>query len=116
MLDISDVMIDSFGILGLLHLKDMQDCDLPPHEHYIRLAVEVQETDLLHGSACTEEESSHPLQVVICMLPQSSEQLQLAQYVQSDIGFKRVVGFYELEISGIVSKSNIGQSFLCYWI
>ena len=104
-----------FGVLGLLHLKDMQDHDLPPHEHYIRLAVEVQESDLLHGSACTEDESSRPLQVVICMLPQSSEQLQLAQYVQSDIGFKRVVGFYELEISGIASKSNIGQSFIYHW-
>ena len=46
------------------------------------------------------------------MLPQSSERLQSAQYLQSDIGFKRIVGFYGLEIGGIEPKSNIGMAFL----
>ena len=96
----------------MLHLKEVQDHDLPPQEHYIRLAVEVQEADLLHSGACEEDESGQPFRVVICMLPQSSERLQSAQYLQSDIGFKRIVGFYELEIGGIEPKSNIGMAFL----
>jgi len=93
----------------------MQDHDLPPQEHYIRLAVKVKEVDLLPSSTCEEDESRQPLQVVICMLPQSSERLQSAQYLQSDIGFKRIVGFYELEIGGIEPKSNIGMAFLSFF-
>ena len=46
------------------------------------------------------------------MFPQSSKQLQSAQYLQSDIGFKRIVGYYELEIGGMEPKSNIGMAFL----
>ncbi|KAF9232366.1 hypothetical protein BU15DRAFT_90674 [Melanogaster broomeanus] len=42
-----------------------------------------------------------PLRVVICMLPQNSQRLQTAQYIQSDIGFKRVAGFQEFELGAL---------------
>ncbi|KAL4068924.1 hypothetical protein V8B97DRAFT_2024583 [Scleroderma yunnanense] len=37
--------------------------------------------------------------------------LHVSLYVQSDIGFKRIVGFYELEVSRITSKSNIALTY-----
>ncbi|KAJ3924260.1 MAG: hypothetical protein NXY57DRAFT_1092279, partial [Lentinula lateritia] len=43
----------------------------------------------------------------LCMFPSSSRRLKRAQYLQSDIGFKRVVGLEEFEIAGTDPLSRI---------
>ena len=58
------------------------------------------------------DESGDPLRIVICMSKESSRRLLHAQYLQSDIAFKRVSGFLEFEIGGSNQNANIGGSFL----
>lgn len=41
---------------------------------------------------------SRRLRFILCMTVEGSELLLNAQYVQSDIGFRRVIGFYEFEL------------------
>ncbi|KAJ7827331.1 hypothetical protein B0H14DRAFT_3144637 [Mycena olivaceomarginata] len=50
-----------------------------------------------------EEKSTR---IIICMTPHSSSRLQKAQYLQSDIGFKRIVGYDEFEISAMDRDAN----------
>ncbi|KAF8835119.1 hypothetical protein BDN67DRAFT_1042907 [Paxillus ammoniavirescens] len=99
------------GWQGLLNVKEIQDRTLPNHHHYIRLAVEVPQAEL-SGNCELDNEGDHddtstPLRVVICMLPQNSHRLQAARYLQSDIAFKRVAGFQEFELGGNDPKSNL---------
>lgn len=53
------------------------------------------------------------LRIIICMSPESSRRLAAAQYLQSDIAFKRVSGFLEFEIGGLDRNANMGPCF--YW-
>ncbi|KIJ69922.1 hypothetical protein HYDPIDRAFT_78824 [Hydnomerulius pinastri MD-312] len=99
------------GWRGLLNLKEIQDRTLPDHQRYIRLAVEVPQTVLSSNHEADNDNSDTPLRVVICILPQNSHRLQAAQYLQSDIGFKRVAGFQEFELSGIDLKSNLTLTY-----
>lgn len=45
------------------------------------------------------------------MSKEGSQRLLKAQYVQSDIGFKRVVGFYEFELAGMDRDANTSNPF-----
>lgn len=47
------------------------------------------------------ERRDEPLRLIICMTKESSARLLEAQYLQSDIGFKRIIGFYEFELGGL---------------
>ncbi|KAG6917541.1 hypothetical protein DXG01_002177 [Tephrocybe rancida] len=49
---------------------------------------------------------TQPLRIVICMTRAASHRLLKAQYLQCDIGFKRVVGFQEFELAGMDRTSN----------
>ena len=60
-------------------------------------------------------ETGDPLQIIICMTKESSRRLLCAQYLQSDIAFKRVAGFLKFEIGGSNQNTNIGWSFLFYF-
>ena len=40
------------------------------------------------------------------MSPEGSRRIAKAQYVQSDIGFKRVVGFHEFELASFDRDEN----------
>src|SRR5882762_3113251 len=86
---------------GLCHLKECQDRDLPPELHYIRYIGEVPVSTL-----AVFEDDEEPtnvdkmLRIVICMTKESSHRLLQAQYLQSDIAFKRITGFLEFEIGG----------------
>lgn len=91
--------------VGLLHFKATQDEKLSPENVYIRVAEEIniglpshEEDDL--------ERSEEPLRIIICMTKESSKRLLDAQYLQSDIGFKRIVGFYEFELGGLEFDSH----------
>jgi hypothetical protein len=54
-------------------------------------------------------ETREMLRMIICMSKQSSQRLLAAQYLQSDIAFKRVAGFLEFEIGGSDRNAKIGQ-------
>ncbi|THU76535.1 hypothetical protein K435DRAFT_704653 [Dendrothele bispora CBS 962.96] len=88
------------GWKGLLHLKQQQDRLLTNDEYYIRrmLIIPLDQTE--EGDVENEDErSKDDLRVVICMTPEASRRLGHTQYLQSDIAFKRIIGFYEFEIS-----------------
>lgn len=44
--------------------------------------------------------------MVVCMNKAGSKRLSEAQYIQCDIGFKRVVGFYEFELAAMDRDAN----------
>ncbi|KAF8078916.1 hypothetical protein FPV67DRAFT_1690345 [Lyophyllum atratum] len=101
------------GWEGLLHLKKVQDETLQPEDHYIRKAFTIDgETMAVH-----EEDDRHvpggsqDVRFVICMTKEASRRLQDTQYVQSDIGFKRVVGFYEFELACFDRIRNMSVVF-----
>lgn len=60
--------------------------------------------------------TDNSLRIIICMSPEGSRRLQSAQYLQSDIGFKRVVGYHEFELACIDRDANTSKlsTFLCY--
>ncbi|KAJ6475966.1 hypothetical protein C8R47DRAFT_1052240 [Mycena vitilis] len=97
---------------GIKHLKHLQDTTLPPHLHYIRLVLEIEDNDLDHhdddDDAPTSEKTTR---IIICMAPDSSKRLSRAQYLQSDIGFKRIVGFDEFEIASMDRDANTSVVF-----
>lgn len=55
------------------------------------------------------KKASIALQIVICMLKENSKQLLDAQYIQSNIGFKRVVGWKEFELGGLHLGTRISE-------
>jgi hypothetical protein len=63
------------------------------------------------GSAAYHMASSETLRMVVCMTPSQSRHLLDAQYLQSDIAFKRVVGYYEFELAGWDPINLIGNNF-----
>ncbi|KAJ6527069.1 hypothetical protein B0H19DRAFT_970076 [Mycena capillaripes] len=87
---------------GLSHLYEQQTVERPLKDRYIRCVVDL---DANQFSVHPEDEpnlvvSSNRLRFIVCMGWEGSDRLQRCQYVQSDIGFKRVVGFYEFELGG----------------
>jgi hypothetical protein len=109
---------------GLLHLKRIQEETLPTEAIYIRRAIEIpnfegrnQATnsyDKFDGDDTEdldpENNLSTPFRMVVCMFREASFLLHSAQYLQSDIGFKRVIGFQEFELGGLDSESRTSKS------
>ncbi|KAJ7106164.1 hypothetical protein C8R44DRAFT_745253 [Mycena epipterygia] len=68
--------------------------------HYIRRMVDIDAEGFdphAEDDPVALSESKH-LRFILCMTVEGSERLLKAQYIQSDISFQRVVGFYELEL------------------
>jgi hypothetical protein len=105
-----------FGWTGVLHLKAEQDLNLHHHTKYIRRIVEISEDHQLDEDEDPSLESGVALRMVVCMSQEGSQRLLQAQYLQSDIGFKRVVGFYEFELAAMDRDANtsIFIQFLVY--
>ena len=87
--------------LGLLDMKKCQDEELSADEVYIRYAADLPSSlsSIIHD----EDELAdprNPIRIVVCMSKESSRRLLEAQFLQSDIGFKRIVGFQEFELGG----------------
>lgn len=109
----SNTLAISNKIVGLIHLKEIQDKRLPPESRYIRHAEEIpvhsictyEEDDL---DAADPHDNAKPIRIVICMDSAASHRLARAQFLQSDIAFKRVTGFFEFEIGGLDRDTNIG--------
>ncbi|KAJ7773772.1 hypothetical protein B0H14DRAFT_3508720 [Mycena olivaceomarginata] len=98
---------------GILHLKRVQDQQLPAHQHYIRVVL-----DLDNAALTPHDEDDEPAppgeqrtRMVICMSPDCSARLKNAQYLQSDISFKRVIEYDEFEITGMDRDANTSVVF-----
>lgn len=93
---------------------------LPDSERYIRRVIKIP-----HAMVIEDEDepsdylnidgghASSELQVIICMTPDASKRMKQARYLQSDIGFKRVTGFYEFEIGSLDRESNTSECNIC---
>jgi hypothetical protein len=94
-------------------MKKTQDTDIPPALHYVRFVGEMHQNELDPESGDEDDDiadRTKPLRVAICMSKQASYRLLQAQYLQCDIAFKRVVGFYEFELSGYDRDAKIGTN------
>ncbi|KAJ6457805.1 hypothetical protein C8R47DRAFT_915228, partial [Mycena vitilis] len=97
---------------GIQYLKKIQDRDVPAHEHYIPVVLEIPDADLArHEEDGDAPSATNTTRIIICMTPDSSKRLQQAQYLQSDIGFKRIVGFEEFEIASMDRDANTSVVF-----
>ncbi|KAJ6491498.1 hypothetical protein DFH09DRAFT_1105027 [Mycena vulgaris] len=98
---------------GVLHRKQVQDEQIDPSHHYIRTILDLDDDSL------TEHEEDEPAiqtnnkrtRIIICMSPEGSRWLLRAQYLQSDIGFKRIVGFLEFELACMDRDTNTSVIF-----
>ncbi|KAJ6531648.1 hypothetical protein DFH09DRAFT_1263868 [Mycena vulgaris] len=98
---------------GVLHRKQVQDEQIDPSHHYIRTILDLDDDSL------TEHEEDEPAiqtnnkrtRIIICMSPEGSRRLLRAQYLQSDIGFKRIVGFLEFELACMDRDANTSVIF-----
>lgn len=89
---------------------------LPPENHYICYMAEMP----LSGLPTHDEDDAEPiasadatLRLIVCMYPESSSRLAAAQYLQSNIAFKRVYGFLEFELGGLDCNANMGEPQSC---
>ncbi|SJL10637.1 uncharacterized protein ARMOST_14028 [Armillaria ostoyae] len=91
---------------GVLHMKSKQDEE--GSTPYIREMKQISWQRLKDGGDDSEDEDG-PLEglddncfkLIVCMLPQRSEDYLKAKYVQSDISFKRVPGWKEFELVSV---------------
>lgn len=92
-------------------LKQLQDEKLPVEDHYIRLILEL-DNDALEEHE--EDDQALPedkvTRIIICMGREGSLRLRKAAYIQSDIGFKRIVGFDEFEMASMDRDANTSWS------
>ncbi|KAG6820196.1 hypothetical protein H0H92_001964, partial [Tricholoma furcatifolium] len=96
------------GWEGVTHYKEQQDSELPTDQLYIRRIITIPYDA---SSTNSEDESikdgdTGEVKMVICMTKEGSRRLLGAQYLQSDIGFKRVVSFYEFELACLDREAN----------
>jgi hypothetical protein len=98
---------------GVIHWKQQQDEQLAPADHYIRRVIKIPESAQdEHEEDELSLDNSDVLRIVICMSREGSERLLKAQYLSSDISFKRVNDFYEFEIACIDRISNSSECLI----
>jgi hypothetical protein len=98
-------------------MKSLQDQALLPSEKYIRRVLEIDMID--NGddaNSADTSDTSEKLRLIVCMTQVGSERLLRAQYLQSDIGFKRVVGMYEFELACVDRDANTSEVYLTGYI
>ncbi|KAG6818451.1 hypothetical protein H0H93_004834 [Arthromyces matolae] len=96
------------GWEGVKRYKELEDTTLAPKDIYIRKIIELPAASF---PTYAEDEpvkagQDNKVQMVICMSKEGSRRLTNAQYLQSDIGFKRVVGFYKFELACLDRDAN----------
>lgn len=111
------VLFIEISNVGVLHLKEQQDIKFP-EAPYIRYIGEVVDNgpgdDEDHDNnermePNTRNSPDAPFRMIVCMTKESSIRLVQAQYLQSDIGFKRIVGFKEFELGGLDPDSRTSK-------
>ncbi|KAK7026224.1 hypothetical protein R3P38DRAFT_2948380 [Favolaschia claudopus] len=107
------------GWKGVLRLKEWQDTHIDADEHYIRRIIEVPDFPLDEFDAENPIASGSPastLQIIICMSRTGSERLLKAQYIQSDIAFRRIEEFLEFEMAAMDRIANTSVIFLRVYV
>ncbi|KAJ3804094.1 hypothetical protein F5876DRAFT_70917 [Lentinula aff. lateritia] len=102
------------GWRGLQDLKRHQDSILPPEDQYIRRLVEIPVASLESDPDDALEDipdQNNALRIVICMTPEASARFIKAQHLQSDIAFKRVIGYYEFEAASVDPDCNTSITY-----
>ncbi|KAF7334423.1 hypothetical protein MVEN_02271600 [Mycena venus] len=104
------------GWKGVLRLKEWQDSHLLQKEHYIRKILEIPDFPVdefdVDGPLSPSTAPPTTLRIIICMSPIGSERLKKSQYIQSDIGFRRIEGFMEFEMAAMDRIANTSVIFL----
>ena len=99
---------------GVIHLKKLQDESLPADAHYIRRIIFMAEYSVHEEDEPRPEGDADGVRIVICMTREGSQRLLQAQYLQSDMAFKRVVGFHEFELATIDRISNTSKQLYMF--
>ncbi|KAK0472568.1 hypothetical protein EDD18DRAFT_1093925 [Armillaria luteobubalina] len=90
------------GWAGALNLYHMQNEHYPVEAHYIRAILELDASNFsthIEDEADLSSDGSPLLKIIVCMSQEGSRRLLKAQYLQSDISFKRVVGYREFALA-----------------
>ncbi|KAG6847262.1 hypothetical protein H0H93_009227, partial [Arthromyces matolae] len=101
------------GLAGVRLLYARENATLAQDDVYIRKIIELPSSSFeVHDE---DEPASDgrdaDVRMIICMTREGSRRLQNAQYIQSDIGFKRVVGYYEFELACLDRLANTSVIF-----
>ncbi|KAJ7764293.1 hypothetical protein B0H16DRAFT_1799720 [Mycena metata] len=102
------------GWQGVVHLKALQDENLPPEERYIRsmMSFDIASVERHEEDEWDNTDRGTKLRIIVCMYPKGSKRLlEAGRYLQSDIAFKRIVGFLEFEIACMERGSNTSIIF-----
>ncbi|KAJ7763443.1 hypothetical protein B0H16DRAFT_1718672 [Mycena metata] len=102
------------GWNGIVHLKALQDENLAAPDHYIRriIAINLADVERHEEDDWDDSDKDTKLRIIICMYPKgSSRLLKSGQYLQSDIAFKRIVGYLEFELATMDRDSNFSVIF-----
>jgi len=101
---------NAYVALGLESLKKVQDEMLSAEMHYIRRMIYMTDVAAHEEDDLVTDGNSSDVQIVICMTCEGSQCLLNAQYVQSDMAFKRIVGYYEFELASFDCINNASMS------
>ncbi|KAJ7506100.1 hypothetical protein B0H11DRAFT_1707331 [Mycena galericulata] len=101
---------------GVLHLKALQDANLDPADHYIRRIIAIDLDSVQRHDEDEWDDTNNlkddKLRIIVCMYPEGSRRLlTMGQYLQSDIAFKRIVGYLEFEIACMDREANSSVIF-----
>ncbi|KAJ7276956.1 hypothetical protein C8J57DRAFT_1584425 [Mycena rebaudengoi] len=90
------------GWKGVELLQSQHLVERPLTEQYIRTMVDIDASgfDVHDEDEVEQSQGLSRLKFIVLMGREGSERLLNTQYVQSDIGFKRIVGLYEFELAG----------------
>ncbi|KAJ7083296.1 hypothetical protein B0H15DRAFT_785085 [Mycena belliarum] len=103
------------GWAGVVNLREYQDTHLPKESHYIRriLALNIDPEDDVDEDEDPVDKKDNLLRIIVCMTPEASRRLlRSGRYLQSDIGFKRIIGFKEFEVAGMERDANTSLTFI----
>ena len=77
--------------------------------HYIRKMIFMTEFITHEEDEPVLVGDSDGVRIILCMTQEGSKRLLGAQYLQSDMAFKRIVGFYKFELAAVDRISNTSR-------
>ncbi|KAJ7212425.1 hypothetical protein C8J57DRAFT_1097238, partial [Mycena rebaudengoi] len=106
------------GWAGVVNLKAQQDANLPPVKRYIRRIIAIpMKTLARHDEDEQETDKDDMIRIIICMAVEASRHLlSSGQYLQSEIAFRRIVGFLEFEMACMERDANTSLIFCRVYI
>ncbi|KAJ7122366.1 hypothetical protein C8R44DRAFT_622071 [Mycena epipterygia] len=107
------------GWAGVINLKAQQDATLSPEQRYIRRIIAIPLNTLPSHDEDEEEKDlkDDTVRIIICMTAEASRRLHSAgRYLQSDIAFRRIVGFLEFELACMDRDANTSLIFCRVYI